>query len=93
MPLAFAMRHPWRTVVALFAFTRLPVHVARLTNGTKASVILAELARPSMLRLPLGKAGVAELEVPSDISTYTDGPRKRTLRRRLRSAHRHGITC
>jgi hypothetical protein len=51
------------------------------------------LTRPGPLHLPVRLTGVAVLDIPADAADYVDGASKQTLRRKVRSALRSGISC
>jgi hypothetical protein len=89
---AFVLRHPLASLIALVATVRLTSRTARLSAGVGGVAIHRALSRPALFTAPLGLTGVSVLTVPQDPQVYTRGPRKQTLRRRLRAAQRRGIT-
>ncbi|SFT53586.1 hypothetical protein SAMN05660657_01435 [Geodermatophilus amargosae] len=90
---AFAVRHPVATLLALVATARLPSVQARLSAGPGGAALYEALCRPVVLGAGLGVTGVSVLAVPADPQEYLQGRARQTLRRRFRSAERRGITC
>lgn len=98
--LGFVLRHPWATLLAALAVLRLPRFAVRVpTEGSEQAgsadraAVDALLRTPGFAGIPARATGMAVLEVPADGASYTEGPRRQTLRRKVRSAERRGLVC
>lgn len=89
--LGFAMRHPLRTLGALRDLRALPVLDVAPSDSAGGRALLATLEAPGFLGTPMASNGPAVLEVPDAPGAYRAGPRRQTLRRKLRAAERHGL--
>jgi hypothetical protein len=92
-PAGFVLRHPLASVLALVATVRLPSRTLRLSAASDGAALHRALSRPTLFHAPLGATGVSVLPVPSNSADYVHGSGRQTLRRRLRSARRSGVTC
>ena len=88
----FVVRHPVSSLAAAVAIARLPRLDAELSARPDGRVIRSGLERPGLLGAPLGRSGVAVLEIPADPADYRLGASKQTLRRKMRAAERKGVT-
>jgi hypothetical protein len=85
-------RHPVRSLAALVAVIRLPTLHPTLSGSAGGRSVRYVLTRPALFGTPLGWTGAAVLDVPVDPQDYLLGASKQTLRRKVRSAERRGIT-
>jgi len=89
----YLLRH-WRdTWVAVRALRRLPVVDARPTDTPGGRAVRRVLTARTSYHLPGRLLGTAVLEVPEDGDDYLVGRHAQTLRRKLRSAERRGLTA
>ena len=88
----YLLRHPVATVSALAAIVRLPVLHAALPDTPEGRVVHATLTRPGLLGSSFGRTGIAVLDVPADAEDYCQGAHRQTLRRKVRSAEKQGVT-
>jgi hypothetical protein len=86
----YIARHFGRSVSALIAQRRLPCHRIVLSAGTEGAAIRALLLRNSTLWRMTGLL-TAVLSLPCEPGQYSLGASKRTLRRKVRRAHRLGL--
>jgi hypothetical protein len=86
------IRHPLATVAAVAGMARLPHVRAELPDTHEGRVLHRTLTRPGLLHTPFGRTGVAVLEVPADPDEYSLGADRQTLRRKVRSASKQGVT-
>ncbi len=66
---------------------------AELSDSRDGALIRRLLTRPTTGGLGLGLAGACVLPVPAERDAYSAGRTKQTLRRKVRSAQRQGVTC
>ena len=89
---AFAARHPGRLWSALRAIRRLPTIDARPSDTPGGRAIRATLSARGPLGVPARVLGAAVLTVPADPQDHLRGRSAQTLRRKIRSAERQGVT-
>lgn len=88
----YLLRHPVRLGRAVLACLRLPVVDASPSAGPGGRAIRATLDTRGPLRAPARLLGSALLAVPADPRDHVTGHRAQTLRRKIRSAERAGVT-
>jgi hypothetical protein len=87
----YLLRH-WRDSWAAFrAVRRLPVVEARPSDTPGGRAVRRVLAGRAAYGVPSRLLGTAVLEVPASGEDYLLGRRAQTLRRKIRSAERHGL--
>jgi hypothetical protein len=86
------LRHPVATAAAMAGMVRLPHMCAELPDTHEGRVLHRTLTRPGLLRTPFGRTGIAMVEVPADPDEYSLGAHRQTLRRKVRSAAKQGVT-
>jgi O-antigen/teichoic acid export membrane protein len=90
----YIFRDPLRSFRVLRGIRNLPVvRAARPSDqpGGRAVRRILDLRGP--YGVPARWWGSAALAVPADASEHVEGPRAQTLRRKIRAAERHGISC
>jgi hypothetical protein len=86
------LRHPRQALAAAADIRRLPDHDASIADTPTGRALVATMTCRGPLQIPLGRMGVAVLEVPADPAEYRTGASKQTLRRKVRLAERSGVT-
>ncbi|MGU3663792.1 hypothetical protein ACLBX9_06340 [Methylobacterium sp. A49B] len=82
------------TLQAVRCMYRLPPLQASLSDGPEGIAIRESLERICLAKLfRLGKTGACVLSIPPISSEYSLGSSKQTLRRKVRSALKSGVTC
>ncbi len=89
--LPFIVRNWRRSWAALSAVRRLPVIEARPSDTPGGRAVRRVLAGRASYGVPGRLLGTAVLEVPENGDHYVLGRRAQTLRRKIRSAERHGL--
>ena len=88
----FAVRHPVQVWRAFRATHRLPVIEADPSGGPGGRAIRRTLTMRGPLAAPARMLGSAVLAVPADPAQHLEGRSAQTLRRKIRSAERAGVT-
>jgi O-antigen/teichoic acid export membrane protein len=90
----YFLREPLRSFHVLRGIRKLPVVRAARPSGRPGGRAVREVID---LRGPYGVParwwGSAALAVPAEASEYVEGAHAQTLRRKMRAAQRHGISC
>jgi len=86
----FIARHPRECVRAVRAVRRLPVVGTRRLPGREGRMVADAVRAPSFLGVPIGRLGMAVLDVPADAASYLLGPSRATVRRKVRAAAKDG---
>jgi hypothetical protein len=88
----FLLRNPSRSWSAARTIRRLPVVHARPGGAPGWEAVRRVLSARASYGLPARLLGTAVLEVPEDSTDFLVGRRAQTLRRKIRSAERRGLT-
>jgi O-antigen/teichoic acid export membrane protein len=90
----FIAREPLRFLRALRDVQELPVVRAPRPSGRAGGRAVDEILHfPGPLGTPARWWGSAVLEIPADASDFVTGAHAQTLRRKIRAAERHGVSC
>ncbi|GJE14252.1 hypothetical protein FOHLNKBM_5325 [Methylobacterium longum] len=90
----YLARHPRSALKAIKYTLELPRLEAILSDAPEGITIKKNLERICLVKfLRLANAGACVLPIPTDPSDYSVGSSKQTLRRKVRSATRSGVTC
>lgn len=90
----YILRNPLRSLRALRGIRNLPVvRAARPSDQSGGRAVRQILDLRGPYGVPARWWGSAALAVPADASEHVEGPRAQTLRRKIRAAERHGISC
>lgn len=90
----YILRNPLRSFRALRGIRNLPVvRAARPSDQSGGRAVRQILDLRGPYGVPARWWGSAALAVPADASEHVEGPRAQTLRRKIRAAERHGISC
>ena len=90
----FVVRNPLRSWRALREIRHLPVvHATRPSGRSGGRAVRGVLDLHGPMGVPARWWGSAVLAVPADASAHLEGSRAQTLRRKIRAAERHGVTC
>jgi len=89
----YMVRHPLATATAVASMYRLPVYEAALADDVESQALHGVLSQRAVLGIPLRTMGMAVLNIPDVASDYLIGSSKQTLRRKIRAANKHGVTC
>lgn len=92
-PLAYLARSPGRTVRALRALRALPLLEVDPGEDADGRAIRAALTGRGPLGTPARWQGAAVLDLPADPEEHLAGPRRATLRRKVRRARKAGAWC
>ena len=87
-------RNPRRSFRVLRGIRNLPVvRAARPSDQSGGRAVRQILDLRGPYGVPARWWGSAALAVPADASEHVEGPRAQTLRRKIRAAERHSISC
>jgi hypothetical protein len=89
----YLVRHPVQFARVLSAIARLPVLRARPSATAAGKAVRATLTLKGPLGTPARWLGSAVLVVPQPPSSHLEGRAAQTLRRKIRSAEKLGVTC
>ncbi|MGI3783192.1 MAG: hypothetical protein ACRYG2_20705 [Janthinobacterium lividum] len=89
--IAFLVRHPVRTAIALADLYSRPHLVARPSDDVQGRAVREALSRPSRLGRTVVHSATAVLPLPETASDYSTGSSKQTLRRKVRKARSRGV--
>jgi hypothetical protein len=89
----YLLSHPVQFARMLVATTRLPALHARPSATPAGEAVRATLTLRGPLGTPARWLGSAVLVVPQPPTTYLEGRAAQTLRRKIRSAEKLGLTC
>lgn len=90
----FVLRNPLRSLRALRAVLRLPVvATGRPSDQPGGQAIDGVLALRGPFGTPARWWGYAVLPIPDDPADHLDGSTAQTLRRKIRAAAKHGVSC
>ena len=87
----YVLAHRSESWAAFRAARRLPVLVASPSDSPGGQAVRSVLATRATYGVPGRLLGTAVLEVPTDPDDYLVGRSAQTLRRKIRSAQRHGL--
>lgn len=92
--LGYVVRNPLACGRALRAIGHLPVvRAAHPSKRSGGQAVKRVLAGRGPLGVPARLWGTAALAVPADPSAHLEGRGAQTLRRKIRAAERHGLSC
>jgi hypothetical protein len=90
--LAFVLGHPLKSISAAVTLRRLPRVDAVLTDSVEGAAVARGLAQRSALGRTLTNGATSVLILPREPADYATGASKQTLRRKVRAAHKQGVT-
>lgn len=82
--------HPRDCVRAVRAVRRLAVVGTGRLPGHEGRMVADAVRAPAFLGVPIGRLGMAVLDVPTDAASYLLGPSRATVRRKVRAAAKDG---
>ena len=88
----FVASHPFQTLCAGVAMARLPRYRARLRPTPDGHAVRAALKTRTLGVVPMRSIGAAVLQIPAQEGEYRLGASRQTLRRKIRSAEKRGVT-
>jgi hypothetical protein len=91
-PYRYLMAHPWQLLRAVGDIRQLPRVDAVFSDGPAGQQMRGDLTRRTGLGLRLNATGVCVLDIPAVPADYSLGRSRQTLRRKVRSATKAGVT-